>query len=98
MDSGLLRGISTRLSTGDAEHVPEGSRLQVQSPDRLNEACEIMRATFDLMVKLGNWKQASTAVGNLSELELTFGDIPADELPCLSPLVLLIEATPSIGE
>lgn len=97
MDSGLLRGISTRLSAGDDDHVPKGIRPQVQGPDRLVAAREIMRATFDLMVKLGNWKQASTAVGNLSELELIFGDCPADELPRLSRFVRLIAAAPLNG-
>jgi len=42
---------------------------------RLTEALEPMRAGLDMRVKDENWKQAAISAGNLSELELTLGQV-----------------------
>jgi len=42
---------------------------------RLDEAREPMRAGLDAYVALENWEYASIAGGNLSELDLTLGDV-----------------------
>ena len=44
---------------------------------RLTEAREQMRAGHDALVTQSNWKQASINASNLSELELTLGDLAA---------------------
>jgi tetratricopeptide (TPR) repeat protein len=42
---------------------------------RLTEALEPMRAGLEMRVKQDNWKQASISYSNLSELELTLGEV-----------------------
>jgi len=42
---------------------------------RLTETIEPMRATADFMQRLNDWKQAAMASNNLSELELTLGEV-----------------------
>jgi len=44
---------------------------------RLNEALEPMRATLKIAVNKENWKSAALRACNLSELELTLGDVSA---------------------
>jgi hypothetical protein len=44
---------------------------------RLTEAAEPMRAGLAILVQSENWKQAVTSAGNVSELELTRGEIAA---------------------
>ncbi|MBK8451853.1 MAG: SEFIR domain-containing protein [Thiofilum sp.] len=42
---------------------------------RLREALEPMQAAVDLFVKQENWKEAAKGASNLSELQLTLGDV-----------------------
>jgi tetratricopeptide (TPR) repeat protein len=44
---------------------------------RLTEALEPMRAGLENFVKQENWESAAASAGNLSELELTLGDVAA---------------------
>jgi tetratricopeptide (TPR) repeat protein len=44
---------------------------------RLNEAVEPMRASLEIVVKHEDWRNAAIDAGNLSELELTLGDVSA---------------------
>jgi hypothetical protein len=43
---------------------------------RLTEALEPMRAAGEMAVNLGDWEDAAQGAGNLSELELTLGEVP----------------------
>jgi hypothetical protein len=43
---------------------------------RLTEAIEPMRAVVDMTVELGDWENAAIDASNLSELELTRGEVP----------------------
>ncbi|HRJ53985.1 MAG TPA: toll/interleukin-1 receptor domain-containing protein [Candidatus Thiothrix moscowensis] len=42
---------------------------------RLREALEPMQASLDMLAKQGDWKQAAAQVSNLSELQLTLGEV-----------------------
>jgi hypothetical protein len=42
---------------------------------RLTESVEPMRTTTDISARLNNWENASIDAGNLSELELTLGEV-----------------------
>jgi hypothetical protein len=42
---------------------------------RLTEALEPMRAGLEMRIQQENWKQAAISAGNLSELELTLGEV-----------------------
>ena len=42
---------------------------------RLREALEPMQANIEMYVKQENWKDAATNASNLSELQLTLGDV-----------------------
>ena len=53
--------------------------FSLRALNRLAEAREPMRATIDLYERDENWEYASITAGNLSELELTLGDVPAAE-------------------
>ncbi len=49
--------------------------LYLRALGRLTEALEPMRLTVTLMAKQESWKQAAIAASNLSELELTLGEV-----------------------
>jgi tetratricopeptide (TPR) repeat protein len=51
--------------------------FRLRALGRLNEALEPMRATVALMAKQENWEEAAKAASNLSELELTLGELAA---------------------
>ena len=47
---------------------------------RLREALEPMQASLDILAKEEDWKQAAAQASNLSELQLTLGDVVQAEL------------------
>jgi hypothetical protein len=53
--------------------------VSLRGLNRLTEAREPMRANLALRVEQENWTSCSITTGNLSELELTLGDVPAAE-------------------
>lgn len=67
--------VSFALTEGDQAWTLGQSAFYLRALGRLTEALEPMRASVVLMDKLKNWEQAATAAGNLSELELTLGEI-----------------------
>ena len=44
---------------------------------RLTESVEPMRAALEMAIEQENWKSAAIRASNLSELELTLGDVSA---------------------
>jgi hypothetical protein len=66
--------------TADLTAAHQGWLLAVAAFDlralgRLDEACEPMRASLDAAVALEHWKNAANCARNLSELDLTLGDV-----------------------
>ena len=53
--------------------------FRLRALNRLAEAREPMRATIELYTQQSEWKYAAITSGNLSELELTLGDVRAAE-------------------
>jgi tetratricopeptide (TPR) repeat protein len=49
--------------------------FRLRALGRLTEAIEPMKAGLEMCIKLEAWKNAATVGGNLSELELTLGDV-----------------------
>lgn len=54
--------------------------FNLRSLGRLREAMEPMQASLQMAVKQENWKSASIQASNLSELQLTLGDVAQAEL------------------
>jgi nucleoside phosphorylase/tetratricopeptide (TPR) repeat protein len=71
----------TRLAPGLTEAVQSWllneAGLSLRALGRLSEARELMRAGLEIDVRRQNWKNAATAAGNVSELELTLGEVTA---------------------
>ncbi len=67
--------VSDRLSPADQAWLLNVAAFNLRALGRLTEALEPMRAGLDADVKRENWKNAATAASNLSELELTLGDV-----------------------
>ena len=67
-------GISAALTKPAQSFLLGQAAYRLRAFGRLTEALEPMRATFTLM-KAENWTQSAIAAGNLSELELTLGDV-----------------------
>lgn len=53
--------------------------VNLRAVNRLTEAREPMRTAMELFVQQENWKQAARAAVNLSQLEVTLGDVHAAE-------------------
>ena len=51
--------------------------IRQTSLGRLNDALEPMRVGLAMRIKQGNWSQAAISAYNLSELELTLGEVAA---------------------
>jgi Domain of unknown function (DUF4062) len=49
--------------------------FRLRALGRLNESLEPMRAGLDFVVQLSDWKNAAIRASNLSELELTLGEV-----------------------
>ncbi len=51
--------------------------FRLRALGRLAEAAQPMQVSLDALIAQENWEQAARAAGNLSELHLTRGDVPA---------------------
>ena len=63
------------LTEGDKAVVLNWAGFGLRALGRLREALEPMQAAVDLFVKQENWKEAAANASNLSELQLTLGDV-----------------------
>jgi len=71
----------TRLAPGLSEEAQawllNGAALRLRALGRLSEAVEPMRVSRDMCLAQKNWKGAAIRASNLSELELTLGEVAA---------------------
>src|SRR5262249_1721076 len=67
--------ISPSLSEAAQAWLLNLAALNLRALGRLTEAFEPMRAGIELATRLGNWRQAAIVACNLSELELTLGEV-----------------------
>ncbi len=67
--------VSPALTESDQAWLLGQSPLYLRALGRLPEAFEPMRAGREMYVQLENWKQAAMTASNLSELELTLGEV-----------------------
>ena len=63
------------LSPADQSWVISNAAFALRALGRLADAVEPMRAGAEAAVKLEYWKNAATGYGNLSELQLTLGNV-----------------------
>jgi len=71
------RSPEASLTEGYRGWVLHQAAFRLRALGRLTEAVEPMRAGMEMRVAQSNWKSAAIAANNLSELELTLGDIGA---------------------
>ncbi len=71
------RRVSPALTEADQAWLLNEAAFRLRALGRLTEALEPMRATLDINVAKEEWKNAAVVASNLSELELTLGDVPA---------------------
>ncbi len=71
------RLVSPALSETDQAWLQNEAAYRLRALGRLTEALEPMRAGLVMGISQKNWKSASIRASNLSELELTLGDVPA---------------------
>ena len=69
--------VSPKLSDADQAWMLNQAALRLRSLGRLTEAAEPMRATLEINAEAEQWKNAAVVAGNLSELELTLGEVSA---------------------
>jgi tetratricopeptide (TPR) repeat protein len=67
--------VSPRLTEPAQAWLLSEAAVTLRALGRLNEALEPMRTGVEMCVKQANWKQASKHANNLSELELTLGEV-----------------------
>jgi hypothetical protein len=65
------------LTEGDRAWLLSVAAFHVRALGRLSEALEPMRAGMEMYLAQDNWEYAAIVANNLSELELTLGDIVA---------------------
>jgi tetratricopeptide (TPR) repeat protein len=63
------------LAAADQSWVTVEAAFVLRALGRLREAVEPLEAAVDAFRKMGNWKDVSKGLGNLSELHLTLGNI-----------------------
>ncbi|MDD5393334.1 MAG: hypothetical protein PHE17_09970 [Thiothrix sp.] len=63
------------LTEGDKAAALNWAGFRLRALGRLHEALEPMQANIEMNVKRENWKSAATNASNLSELQLTLGDV-----------------------
>lgn len=63
------------VTAADIAWLFQGAAFCLRAAGRLKEATEPMRAGLDMCVKQENWKQAAIHASNLSELDLTLGEV-----------------------
>ncbi|MEY4749488.1 MAG: hypothetical protein RIQ60_1702 [Pseudomonadota bacterium] len=71
------RRVSPALTDADQAWLLNEAALSLRALGRLTEALEPMRAGLDALIAESNWKQAAIVASNLSELELTLGEVVA---------------------
>lgn len=71
------RQMASNLSEPAKAWLLNEAATRLRALGRLTEAVEPMRIVTEMTAKLGDWKNASVDAGNLSELELTLGDLDA---------------------
>src|SRR5207248_3203720 len=67
--------VSPALTEVDQAWVLNEAAFTLRAIGRLAEALEPMRASLAMAVKQETWNQAAQGAGNLSELELTLGEV-----------------------
>ena len=67
--------VSANLNASDRAAALNWAGFGLRALGRLREALEPMQATVDYDVKNERWQYAAIAAGNLSELQLTLGDV-----------------------
>ena len=71
------RRVSSDLSEAAQAWLLNQAAFHLRALGRLTEALEPMRAGLEMGVKQENWSEAARRASNLSELELTLGDVAA---------------------
>ena len=69
--------LSPDLSAADQAWLLSEAALRLRALGRLTEAVEPMRAGLEMRIEQEEWKGAAISGGNLSELELTRGEVSA---------------------
>lgn len=69
------RRVSAALNEADQAWLLGEAAFRLRALGRLTEALEPMRAGLEMSIKQENWKQAARSASNLSELELTLGEV-----------------------
>ena len=69
--------VSASLSLPGQAWLLNAAAFRLRALGRLNEALDPVRAGMELAAKRKDWKNASTGACNLSELELTLGELSA---------------------
>lgn len=67
--------VSPALTEAHQAGLLNHSAFRLRALGRLNEALEPMRSGLDIEIRHANWKQAAISSSNLSELELTLGEV-----------------------
>ena len=67
--------VSPALTKGDQAWLLNEAATRLRALGRLTEALEPMRAGLEMYLKQEHWEFGSRLAGNLSELELTLGDV-----------------------
>jgi tetratricopeptide (TPR) repeat protein len=71
--------VSPALSEADQAWLLNSAAFNLRALGRLTEALEPMRAGLEAWIGQENWKQAAISASNLSELELTLGEVAQAE-------------------
>jgi hypothetical protein len=74
------RRLAAGLTPGNQSWLLSEAAFSLRALNRLTEAREPMRAGMQLYEQQEDWNNAARQAGNLSELELTLGDVPAAEV------------------
>jgi tetratricopeptide (TPR) repeat protein len=69
------RRVSPKLSASDQAWLLNEAAFSLRALGRLTEAVAPMRAALEMGIELENWERAAAHAGNLSELELTLGEV-----------------------
>jgi len=69
------RQLSPALSSWDKTVILSGAGYCLRSLGRLIESLDVMRGSVDAAVEEEDWRNAALCAGNLSELELTLGEV-----------------------
>jgi hypothetical protein len=69
------RRVSPALTNADQAWLLNEAAFRLRALGRLTEALEPMRAGLEMAVKQGDWRNSAIYASNLSQLELTLGDL-----------------------